>query len=103
MPGVSRPPGSGISSRASLCDSFSMAVGSGFLFSTGLLFGDAFSKEDEISEGIAQEPAAVFPSFLGKLSSLTTPEKEEECKFLPLAGRAKLRKHVQKCVQLSYF
>src|SRR6266702_1333972 len=42
-------------------------------------------------------PAAVFPSFLGKLSSLTIPEKEKECKFLPLAGRAKLRKHELLC------
>jgi len=42
-------------------------------------------------------PAAVFPSFLGKLSSLTIPEKEGECKFLPLAGRAKLRKHELLC------
>src|SRR5947207_3343978 len=87
MPGASRPPSSGISSRASLCVSFPMAVRSGFLFSTGLLFGDTFSKEDEISEGIAQE----------NLSSLTIPEKEEECKFLPLAGRAKLRKHELLC------
>jgi len=41
-----------------------MAVRSGFLFSTGLLFGDAF---------------------LGKIFSLTIPEKEEQCKFLQAA------------------
>ncbi len=45
----------------------------------------SFNKKSSISSSCSSccNLGVVFPSFLGKLSSLTMREKEEECKFIP--------------------